>query len=194
MPDIIFRIAAVVCTSMLLLRGAAKGSIHKNSICIMAAVLALMAGAILFKSSVMIVWAVLVVQSYTDITEQHVFTVLTYAMIGMEIGYILIGRIYPDISPHTLIFPFLLIKIISLCAYADGDKDLFLLVMLDAYSHRVSPDIFIVYFMLIACVMFVLYMTVDNVIRKLKRMDAVRKGAFVPAMAAAYFILALLKF
>ena len=68
------------------------------------------------------------------------------------------------------------------------------MVMLDAYSHRVSPDVYIVYFMLIACVVFVLYMTVDNVIRKLKRMDAVRKGAFVPAMAAGYFILALLKF
>ena len=72
-----FNTAVAVVSSLLLLRGVTKGLIKKNIIGESAAIVSLLMGAFLFKGSEMAVWALLVLQAYTDMTEKHVFPAMT---------------------------------------------------------------------------------------------------------------------
>ena len=191
-----FNTAVAVVSSLLLLRGVTKGLIRKNIIGESAAIVSLLMGAFLFKGSEMAAWALLVLQAYTDMTEQHVFPIMTWLMIVIEVVYMLAGRTYLYTRPSTLILPTVIIVAISMFmgTFADGDMEIFLVVMLDSYNHRLSPDAFIVYYMLITCVVFALYMGFKNVIRKLRHQDLLYKGAYVPAMTLTYFVMFLWKY
>lgn len=191
-----FNTAVAVVSSLLLLRGVTKGLIRKNIIGESAAIVSLLMGAFLFKGSEMAAWALLVLQAYTDMTEQHVFPIMTWLMIVIEVVYMLAGRTYLYTRPSTLILPTVIIVAISMFmgTFADGDMEIFLVVMLDSYNHRLSPDAFIVYYMLITCVVFALYMGFKNVIRKLRHQDLLYKGAYVPAMTVTYFVMFLWKY
>ncbi len=191
-----FNTAVAVVSSLLLLRGVTKGLIRKNIIGESAAIVSLLMGAFLFKGSEMAAWALLVLQAYTDMTEQHVFPIMTWLMIVIEVVYMLAGRTYLYTRPSTLILPTVIIVAISMFmgTFADGDMEIFLVVMLDSYNHRLSPDAFIVYYMLITCVVFALYMGFKNVIRKLRHQNLLYKGAYVPAMTLTYFVMFLWKY
>lgn len=191
-----FNTAVAVVSSLLLLRGVTKGLIRKNIIGESAAIVSLLMGAFLFKGSEMAAWALLVLQAYTDMTEQHVFPIMTWLMIVIEVVYMLAGRTYLYTRPSTLILPTVIIVAVSMFmgTFADGDMEIFLVVMLDSYNHRLSPDAFIVYYMLITCLVFALYMGFKNVIRKLRHQDLLYKGAYVPAMTLTYFVMFLWKY
>lgn len=191
-----FNTAVAVVSSLLLLRGVTKGLIRKNIIGESAVIVSLLMGAFLFKGSEMAAWALLVLQAYTDMTEQHVFPIMTWLMIVIEVVYMLAGRTYLYTRPSTLILPTVIIVAISMFmgTFADGDMEIFLVVMLDSYNHRLSPDAFIVYYMLITCVVFALYMGFKNVIRKLRHQNLLYKGAYVPAMTLTYFVMFLWKY
>lgn len=196
MSGYVLNTAVAVVSSLLLLRGVTKGLIRKNIICESAVIVSLLIGAFLFKGSEMAVWTLLVLQTYTDMTEQHVFPVMTWLLIVIEVIYMLAGRTYLYTRPDTLIFPTVIIVAISMFigTFADGDMEIFLVVMLDSYNHGLPPDAFIVYYMLITCVVFVLYMGFKNVIRKLRHQDLLYKGAYVPAMTLTYFVMFLWKY
>jgi hypothetical protein len=191
-----FNTAVAVVSSLLLLRGVTKGLIKKNIIGESAVIVSLLMGAFLFKGSEMAVWALLVLQTYTDMTEQHVFPAMTGLIIIIEVVYMLAGRTYLYIRPGTLIFPTVIIVAVSMLmgTFAAGDMEIFLVVMLDSYNHGLPPDAFIVYYMLITCVVFALYMGVKNAIRKLRHQDLLYKGAYVPAMTVTYFVMFLWKY
>ena len=108
----------------------------------------------------------------------------------------LAGRTYLYIRPVTLIFPTVIIVAVSMLmgTFAAGDMEIFLVVMLDSYNHGLPPDAFIVYYMLITCVVFALYMGVKNAIRRLRHQDLLYKGAYVPAMTVTYFVMFLWKY
>ena len=196
MSGYVLNTAVAVVSSLLLLRGVTKGLIKKNIIGESAVIVSLLMGAFLFKGSEMAAWALLVLQAYTDMTEQHVFPIMTWLMIVIEVVYMLAGRTYLYTRPSTLILPTVIIVAISMFmgTFADGDMEIFLVVMLDSYNHRLSPDAFIVYYMLITCVVFALYMGFKNVIRKLRHQDLLYKGAYVPAMTLTYFVMFLWKY
>ena len=196
MSGYVLNTAVAVVSSLLLLRGVTKGLVEKNIICESVVIMSLLVGVFLFKGSEMAVWALLVLQTYTDVTEQHVFPVMTWLMIVIEVVYMLADRTYLYTRPGTLILPTVIIMAISMFmgTFAAGDMEIFIVVMLDSYNHGLSPDAFIMYYMLISCVVFVLYMGVSNAIRKLRHDDMIYKGAYVPAMAVAYFILFIWKY
>lgn len=194
MPDYMINIAMAVLATLLLTRWIIRKYIEKNILCFIAAEMALLIGIKFLSGSVMAVWSLLVLESYIDITEQQIFCVPTWLLIGIEIIYMLLRGTFLNIPMSTMLFPMLLILIMSIKAYADGDRELYLAIMLDAYNHGVRPDSFIVYHMLISCIVFVLYVGIKNLIRMMRHKAVVGNGAFVPAMAAGYFILALLKF
>lgn len=179
---------------LLLFRGINKKLIVKSYPWMTASAVALIAGIILFDINVMLVWVVLVLQSYTDITERHVFSVITWSMIIVQVLYCLICTTFLNTPLYMLIFPTLLIVSMSMLVrtYSGGDMELFILIMLHIYNMGIRPDAYMVYHLLITSVVFVIYMGIENGIRVLRQEETLQHGAFVPAMTAGYFVLNLL--
>ena len=89
MPDYMINIAMAVLATLFLTRWIIRKYIEKNILCFIAAEMALLIGIKFFSGSVMAVWSLLVLESYIDITEQQIFCVPTWLLIGIEIIYML---------------------------------------------------------------------------------------------------------
>ncbi len=156
----------------------------------------LSAGVVLFDSSTMTVWSLLVFQSYMDITERQVFSVVTYFMTAVQAVHCIVYRLIctPVLPARTLLFPTILITGISVAgAYAAGDAEIFLMIMLHAYSRGIRPDIYMTALIFISLVIFAVYTGFVNLARVLRHEAALKRAAFVPAITWGYFMLALLE-
>ncbi len=156
----------------------------------------LSAGVVLFDSSTMAVWSLLVFQSYMDITERQVFSVLTYFMIAVQAVHCIVYRLIctPVLPAGTLLFPTILITGMSVAgAYAAGDAEIFLMIMLHSYSRGIRPDIYMTALIFISLVIFAVYTGFVNLARVLRHEAALKRAAFVPAITWGYFMLALVE-
>lgn len=181
---------------ILLYRGIKRGLIIKSRGITAGVVIMLSAGMFLFDSSTMAVWSLLVFQSYMDITERQVFSVVTYFMTAVQavhcIVYCLICT--PVLPAHTLLFPTILITGMSVAgAYASGDAEIFLVIMLHAYSRGIRPDAYMTALIFISLVIFAVYTGFVNLARVIRHEAALKRAAFVPAITWGYFMLALLE-
>ena len=178
----------------LLYRGIKRGLIIKSRGITAGVVIMLSAGMFLFDSSTMAVWSLLVFQSYMDITERQVFSVVTYFMIAVQavhcIVYCLICT--PVLPASTLMFSIILITGMSVTgAYAAGDAEIFLMIMLHSYSRGIRPDIYMTALIFLSLVIFAVYTGFINLARMLRHEAALKRAAFVPAITWGYFMLAL---
>lgn len=181
---------------ILLYRGIKRGLIIKSRGITAGVVIMLSAGMFLFDSSTMAVWSMLVVQFYMDITERQVFSVVTYFMIAVQavrcIVYCLIST--PALPASTLMFSIILITGMSVTgAYAAGDAEIFLMIMLHSYSRGIRPDIYMTALIFLSLVIFAVYTGFVNLARMLRHEAALKRAAFVPAITWGYFMLALLE-
>lgn len=181
---------------ILLYRGIKRGLIIKSRIITAGVVIMLSAGMFLFDSSTMAVWSLLVFQSYMDITERQVFSVLTYFMIAVQTVHCIVYRLIctPVLPASTLLFPTILITGMSVAgAYASGDAEIFLVIMLHAYSRGIRPDAYMTALIFISLVIFAVYTGFVNLARVIRHEAALKRAAFVPAITWGYFMLALLE-
>ena len=74
-------------------------------------------------------------------------------------------------------------------AYAAGDTEIFLMIMLHAYSRGIRPDIYMTALIFISLVIFAVYTGFVNLARMLRHEATVQRAAFVPAITWGYFIL-----
>lgn len=112
------------------------------------------------------------------------------AAVAGEVVYGIVIRSYAVQPLYMLIFPTVLIISLTklLRGLADGDKELFILVMLYAYNMGRRPEAYSVGYMTVAMIMFVLYTGAANAVRLVRHRETSRYGAFVPAMALSYLI------
>ena len=181
---------------ILLYRGSKRGLIIKSRGITAGVVIMLSAGMFLFDSSTMAVWSLLVFQSYMDITERQVFSVLTCFMITVQavrcIVYCLIST--PALPASTLMFSIILITGMSVAgAYAAGDAEIFLMIMLHSYSRGIRLDIYMTALFFLSLVIFAVYTGFVNLTRVIRHEAALKRAAFVPAITWGYFMLALLE-
>ena len=186
----------VAVAAMIILSKAAKRElIVKNNICMAGAASALAVGSFIFDKYTMVLWSVLVMQSYTDITEQHLYLMLPRLLAVMEVAYCLVHRKYLDIPLSVMIFPAVLIAAAMLIrAYTIGDMELLLIIMLHTYNQGISPNEYMVSYLSVTGMVFAVYMIVKNVIGMIKHRVPVWKGAFAPAMTVTYFVMFLWKY
>ena len=179
----------VAVAAMIILSKAAKRElIVKNNICMAGAASALAVGSFIFDKYTMVLWSVLVMQSYTDITEQHLYLMLPRLLAVMEVTYL-------DIPLSVMIFPAVLIAAAMLIrAYTIGDMELLLIIMLHTYNQGISPNEYMVSYLSVTGMVFAVYMIVKNVIGMIKHRVPVWKGAFAPAMTVTYFVMFLWKY
>lgn len=181
---------------ILLYRGIKRGLIIKSRSITAGVVIMLSAGMFLFDSSTMAVWSLLVFQSYMDITERQVLSVVTYFMTAVQavhcIVYCLICT--PVLSAHTLLFPTILVTGMSVAgAYAAGDAEIFLMIMLHSYSRGIRPDAYMTALIFLSLVIFAVYTGFVNLVRVLRHEAALKRAAFVPAITWGYLMLDLLE-
>mgnify|MGYP007078847984 FL=1 len=181
---------------ILLYRGIKRGLIIKSRGITAGVVIMLSAGMFLFDSSTMAVWSLLVFQSYMDITEGQVLSVVTYFMTTVQavhcIVYCLIST--PALPASTLLFPTILITGMSVAgAYAAGDAEIFLMIMLHSYSRGIRPDAYMTALIFLSLVIFAVYTGFVNLVRVLRHEAALKRAAFVPAITWGYLMLDLLE-
>lgn len=184
--------AVAVAVMIILSKAAKRELIVKNNICMAGAASALAVGSFIFDKS-MVLWSVLVMQSYTDITEQHLYLMLPRLLAVMEVAYCLVHRTYLDIPLSVMIFPAILIAAAMLIrAYTIGDMELLLIIMLHIYNQGISPNEYMVSYLSVTGMVFAVYMIVKNVIGMIKHRVPVWKGAFAPAMTIGFLILSFI--
>lgn len=183
--------AVAVAVMIILSKAAKRELIVKNNICMAGAASALAVGSFIFDIyTTMALWSVLVMQSYTDITEQHLYLMLPRLLAVMEVAYCLVHRTYLDIPLSVMIFPAVLIAAAMLIrAYTIGDMELLLIIMLHTYNQGISPNEYMVSYLSVTGMVFAVYMIVKNVIGMIKHRVPVWKGAFAPAMTIGFLIL-----
>lgn len=183
--------AVAVAVMIILSKAAKRELIVKNNICMAGAASALAVGSFIFDIyTTMVLWSVLVMQSYTDITEQHLYLMLPRLLAVMEVAYCLVHRTYLDIPLSVMIFPAVLIAAAMLIrAYTIGDMELLLIIMLHTYNQGISPNEYMVSYLSVTGMVFAVYMIVKNVIGMIKHRVPVWKGAFAPAMTIGFLIL-----
>lgn len=187
--------AVAVAVMIILSKAAKRELIVKNNICMAGAASALAVGSFIFDKYTMVLWSVLVMQSYTDITEQHLYLMLPRLLAVMEVAYCLVHRTYLDIPLSVMIFPAVLIAAAMLIrAYTIGDMELLLIIMLHIYNQGISPDEYMVGYLSVTGTVFAVYMIIKNAIRMIKHQVPVWKGAFAPAMTVTYFVMFLWKY
>ena len=185
--------AVAVAVMIILSKAAKRELIVKNNICMAGAASALAVGSFIFDIYTMVVWSVLVMQSYTDITEQHLYLMLPRLLAVMEVAYCLVHRTYLDIPLSVMIFPAVLIAAAMLIrAYTIGDMELFFLIMLHTYNQGISPDEYMVGYLSVTGTVFAVYMIIKNAIRMIKHRVPVWKGAFAPAMTIGFLTLSFI--
>lgn len=186
--------AVAVAVMIILSKAAKRELIVKNNICMAGAASALAVGSFIFDIyTTMVLWSVLVMQSYTDITEQHLYLMLPRLLAVMEVAYCLVHRTYLDIPLSVMIFPAVLIAAAMLIrAYTIGDMELLLIIMLHTYNQGISPNEYMVSYLSVTGMVFAVYMIVKNVIGMIKHRVPVWKGAFAPAMTIGFLILSFI--
>ena len=202
----IFNTVAACITMLLLFRAVKKRVIVKSRAWVTVSAAALIAGIALLDCNGMAVWTVLVLHSYTDITERHVYSVFTWLLAAVEVVRCIVLQTYMVVPLYTLAFSALLVVVVSAApaallgliyrriyswAYAAGDIEIFILLILDVYNMGLRPELVMIDYLLDASIVFVTYKVIEGIIRKLRHEAAEARGAFVPAMAVAYFMLAL---
>ena len=131
-----------------------------------------------------------------DITEGQVLSVVTYFMTAVQavhcIVYCLIST--PALPASTLLFPTILITGMSVAgAYAAGDAEIFLMIMLHSYSRGIRPDAYMTALIFLSLVIFAVYTGFVNLVRVLRHEAALKRAAFVPAITWGYLMLDLLE-
>ena len=202
----IINTVAACITMLLLFRAVKKRVIVKSRAWVTVSAAALIAGIALLDCNGMAVWTVLVLHSYTDITERHVYSVFTWLLAAVEVVRCIVLQTYMVVPLYTLAFSALLVVVVSAApaallgliyrriyswAYAAGDIEIFILLILDVYNMGLRPELVMIDYLLDASIVFVTYKVIEGIIRKLRHEAAEARGAFVPAMAVAYFMLAL---
>lgn len=187
---VIVNTAAACITMLLLLMLLKAGVVKRNMAALIISCVCMVIPIETFDIHRMLIWCILMLHSYTDVSEHTVFSMVTYAAVAGEVVYGIVIRSYAVQPLYMLIFPTVLIISLTklLRGLADGDMELFILVMLYAYNMGRRPEAYSVGYMTVAMIMFVLYTGAANAVRLVRHKETSRYGAFVPAMALSYLI------
>lgn len=190
MTAVLVKTAAVCVTMLFMVSLMRRGDVRKNIPALIGSCIGLVIPAGLFNIHQMLIWCILMLHSYTDVSEHTVFSMVTYAAVAGEVVYGIVIRSYAVQPLYMLIFPTVLIISLTklLRGLADGDMEQFILVMLYAYNMGRRPEAYSVGYMTVAMIMFVLYTGAANAVRLVRHKETSRYGAFVPAMALSYLI------
>ena len=151
----------------------------------------------LFGANTMLIWCLLVFSSYTDILDRTVFYRISYGCIVVEIILSICRACYGLGTMQAVIIPIIIVLFITkIHAVAYGDRDIFLATVFYAQSEGMRVFEYIIVYIFISCVIFLVYMSIINIINIINKRDKKgisNKGAFVPAMAAAFMVIEFLR-
>lgn len=201
LTDLILYVMSILIYAALFLFYDRKGEIERDGSLLIISGVCFIAGMITFDGIHQLIWALLVWQTYNDMTTQTVICLPTRLYMAACIIYMLVCRMSISNLLNTAV-TIVVVYILSVFRiYASGDAEIFALLAVSSAATGENAFIYTMTLVHLSCIIFIIELLAVNLVccsasiimRRNRHYKFIRHAAMLPAIAFSYYFLWLMK-